>query len=371
MRISSIFGLTTISILLIACQSNSFKIKGHISGLTEGDTLILANDLNSMNENRIHGEKIAVDKKGHFEYSGIAGSIERCVLYNPKSDYNYYVFFREPGVSLNMNLNAGTPDQEGYNSINGSKLNDDLTSITNSVEKLQKEISKIAKSSPTSRLSEEKQNKIKMLEQKIRTMIIHGINDNAKNELGYYLLTSYSQGWGIDENVIRSLINNIPPKIRKREKISKMISLLRIRNNSSIGKLITGFQMLSPEGKDVPLYKEIKKNKITIIDFWASWCEPCRAEIPDLAKLYKSYHSKGLGIISISFDSDAEKWKKAIKDMNMKWVQMSDLRGWESVGAQGLGITSIPFKIIVDANGVILSKDLKGKELTDFIKDNL
>lgn len=371
MRVYSIIGLATISALLIGCQSNSFKIKGHIAGLSEGDTLILINDVNSVNSDRPHGEKIAIDKNGNFEYKGTADSTERCVLYNAKGNYNYYDFFREPGTSLNMSLYSESVHGNNCNSIKGSKLNDALTAIAHSVDKIQKEIVHLSNGYPINRLGTKEQNRIKLLEQRMRTIIIHGINDNIQNELGYYLLTSYCQGWDINENVISSLIHSLPKERIKRPEMVKLISNLRTKSNAAVGKLITGFQMLSPEGEGIYLYKEIKKNKITIIDFWASWCEPCRTEMPDMVNLYKTYHPKGLGIIGISLDSNADSWKKSIKDLKMTWVQMSDLQGWESVGAQGLGITSIPFTIIVDSNGVILNKNLRGQELENFIKENI
>lgn len=367
MRIYSLFGLAAISGLLIACQSNTFKIQGHIAGLAAGDTLFMTQDISNAN----HDDTIIIDRNGNFEYNGIADSVERCALYNAKNNDDYFVFFKEPGVGLKMNLKTASLDKgEGSNSVQGSKLNEDLTSITNKVDKIQKEISFIEKNSSAD--GQDKANiKVNVLEQRIRTLIIHAINDNAKNELGFFLLTSYCQDREINSDVMFSLIHKLPAKMSSREEITQIVSVLKSQSNASVGKLITGFQMPSPENKNTRLYDEIKKNKITIIDFWASWCGPCRKEMPDLSKLYNRYHAKGMGIIGISFDKDASKWKKAIHDMNMNWVQMSDLSGWESLAAKELGITSIPFTIIVDNKGVILDKGLNGEELTQFIKEKL
>ena len=370
-KISSIFRLTTISFLLVACQSNSFKIKGHINGLTEGDTLILTNNkLSAINDNRSQGESLVIDKNGDFVYEGLADSVEECVLYNPKSGYDYYTFFREPGAKLDMNLCSGTKLGE-YNYITGTKLNNDLTKITNNIETLQKKIEEISKRSYKKVLTAEERTKIDNINQQIRTIIIHAINDNQKNELGYKLIIDHSFDWNINNNVLFSLIQNLPDNLRQRSEIKKVISELRKRSNSSVGKQITGFQMSSPDGKDVSLYREFKKNKITIIDFWASWCGPCRKSISRLSSLYSEFHNKGLGIISISLDNEATNWKKAIKDMNMEWVQMSDLKGWNNIGVEVFGITNIPYTIVVDNKGTILAKNPNSEKLIDIIRDNL
>jgi thiol-disulfide isomerase/thioredoxin len=371
LKIRSIFRLTTISCLLMACQSNSFKIKGHVKGLTEGDTLILTNnELSAINGDRSQGERIIIDKNGNFEYKGSADSVEECILYNPKSEYNFYVFYREPGAQLKMNLYTG-PVLEDYNYITGTKLNNALTTITNKIEILQKNIAKIAVEYKIKDSTNKDYNKIEKISQQIRTIIIHSINDNINNELGYKLIIDYGLNWNINDNVIFSLIHKLPIQKKQRPEIKNIISELRKRSNSSIGKQITGFQMSSPEGKDISLYREIKKNKITIIDFWASWCDPCRKSISSLTKLYSKYHNKGLGIIGISLDAETNDLEKAIKEMNIKWVQMSDFKGWNNTGVEILGITTIPYTIVVDNKGIILTKELDTNELIEYIKERL
>jgi thiol-disulfide isomerase/thioredoxin len=270
-----------------------------------------------------------------------------------------------------MKLYTG-PASTGFNYVNGSKLNDDLTSITNTIEKCQNEITRIEINAKAKNVPEERyQTKIQILQQQIRTIIIHGINDNINNELGYYLLTSYSNGWGIDDNVLLSLIHELPQKAKKSENILKLTAALRAKNNIAIGTRIIGFQMPSPDNKDVVLYNEIRRNKITIIDFWASWCGPCRESIPNLNSLYMNFHHRGLGIVGISLDSDLNEWSQAIKELHIKWTQMSDLKGWNNLAAESLGITSIPFNIIVDDSGIILAKNLKADEISTFVKNKL
>ena len=121
----------------------------------------------------------------------------------------------------------------------------------------------------------------------------------------------------------------------------------------------------------VSMAAEIGKNKVTVIDFWASWCGPCRQEMPLVVKLYESHKDQGLGIIGISLDEDYDKWANAVKEMGMAWPQFSDLRGWDDYTARKFGVTAIPHTIVVDQQGNILARGLRGEALHDFIDQQL
>ncbi|MCD8291741.1 MAG: TlpA family protein disulfide reductase [Prevotella sp.] len=112
---------------------------------------------------------------------------------------------------------------------------------------------------------------------------------------------------------------------------------------------------------------EFAKHKITIIDFWASWCPPCRREMPNLVNVYNNYKDKGLGIIGVSLDEDKEQWTDAVKGMNMTWTQVSDLQGWDNQVAVKYGVRSIPYTMIVDSKGKLIAKELRGEELETFV----
>ncbi|POY37635.1 hypothetical protein C3L50_13760 [Flavobacterium alvei] len=103
--------------------------------------------------------------------------------------------------------------------------------------------------------------------------------------------------------------------------------------------------------------------KITIVDFWASWCGPCRAENPNMVALYKDFHSKGLNIIGVSLDKDAAKWKEAIAKDKLVWTQVSHLKYWDEPIAAQYQVQVIPAPFILDASGKLIAKDLKGEAL--------
>lgn len=123
------------------------------------------------------------------------------------------------------------------------------------------------------------------------------------------------------------------------------------------------FVLPDTEGRKVSTKAIISGNKYTFIDFWASWCRPCRVQAKALVPLYNKYGAKGLGVIGVSLDTDAKAWKKAIRDDGYTWTNLSDLTGFDSPISIKYGITAIPRNLLINNKGDIVAMDLHGKEL--------
>ncbi len=138
-------------------------------------------------------------------------------------------------------------------------------------------------------------------------------------------------------------------------------------------------QILAP-GKEAPALafadtsgtiKELKnlRGKVVLIDFWASWCGPCRRENPNVVRLYDKYNKDGFEIYSVSLDNNAQKWKYAIEKDNLKWENhVSDLKGWKSEAGQAYGVSSIPFTVLIDKEGKVIQTNLRGQQLEEALK---
>lgn len=153
--------------------------------------------------------------------------------------------------------------------------------------------------------------------------------------------------------------------------ISYMIDHLNVLKKVAVGQKFTDFEMPDAKGEMHKLSEYVGNGKVVLIDFWASWCPPCRAEMPNLVKAYKDYKGKGFDIVGISLDSKADAWAKGVKDLNITWTQLSDLKGWQNGGAALYGVNSIPHTVLVDKDGTIIAKNLHGQELEDKIKEVL
>lgn len=145
--------------------------------------------------------------------------------------------------------------------------------------------------------------------------------------------------------------------------------LLKSLEKRAPGKMYIDMTIKDMNGKARKLSEWVGKGKYVMIDFWASWCGPCRQEMPNVVKNYAKYHAKGFEIIGISFDQKADAWKKAVAQLGMKWPQLSDLGGWQSAAAGVYGINSIPASILLDGKGKIVAVNLRGEQLGAKLKE--
>jgi len=196
---------------------------------------------------------------------------------------------------------------------------------------------------------------------------------NKDNVTAAFILQVLSNDPDADFLRLKKIYESLPPDVKNTTYAQAAWTNIESNLITAIGQKAPDFKGPTPEGDTLRMSDVLKKSKVLVIDFWASWCRPCRAENPYVVEIYKKYHDKGLNIIGVSLDRpDArDKWLKAIKDDQLDWYHVSYLQYWQDPIAREYGIRSIPSTLILDKNGVIRAKNLRRQKLEDKIKELL
>ena len=354
------------ALLATSCQSDTYKIEGHGDNLTDGDTIYLS---------ALPGEGApiasAVVSKGKFVIEGTTEDVTFCRLHSKGNPAIGATLFLEPGT-ITVDI---APYSSSTSRVSGTPTNRKWQQLCDSLTYIGAELSQTAeflqKNARTISADEQRDatQRIDKLQQKFMAIVTAAATENTDNEFGYFVLTRFD---GAIEAAKRlDLLRQMPAEMQQRPEAAQLISELEQKAKTAEGSPLPHFTMNDTEGNPLNLYDEISRHRLTLIDFWASWCGPCRQEMPSVVALYEECAPRGLGIIGVSLDQNEEAWKRAIDDLGIRWTQVSDLKGWHNEMAQAMGVNAIPHTVVVDSTGTILSRGLRGDQLAQFIRAKL
>ncbi|QNK64805.1 AhpC/TSA family protein [Pedobacter sp. PAMC26386] len=337
-------------------KKNTYTISGHLAGLK--DKWIYS------------GKDSAQVKNDRFSFTGKISEPEMVQIYTKSESRIYLVFFvsnnattniEGKAASFNKAIITGPAVQTEYN-----RLNAETKTVDVEKEKLYPAYSAAEKAKDSTKLAVIEK-KIDALDQQTEAISKTFIKKNPKSFVSAYQIREME--YSNTGEALGLLFKGLDPSIQKSILGKKLNEMIAIKKKTSVGKAVMEFTQPDTSGNLVSISSF--KGKYVLLDFWASWCGPCRGENPNVLKAYNQFKDKGFTVFSVSIDENKEKWLKAIKEDHLPWTQASDLKK-KNQAAEQFGIHAIPSNFLLDPTGNIIAVNLRGdallKKLQEVIK---
>ena len=337
--------------VLCSCSTQpKYVVEGDIAGL-EGTVYLFQQD--SLIDS-------AVVKSGKFRFSGPAGAPAMHDLLDSRDGQQQAFAMQlilEPGT-ISIKSDADDPQ---VRHTTGTPANDAAEAYTAASRALITEYRDAATTDQRREAIEEE------FEQLTRT----SVEANRDNFFGVMLMPNMA--YELSGQEILDQIAKFSPEMQQTKELTELKATAEQKKRTDVGQPYINILQSDAEGQIVTLTSVIENpaNKYTLVDFWASWCGPCMGEVPHLKETYDKFHKKGFEIYGVSFDNNRDKWLAAVKDNGMKWIQVSDLNGFDNPAAKDYAVQGIPSNFLIDASGNIVAKNLRGEDLYKKVEELL
>jgi len=348
-----------IGALLASCagKKDQFSIKGTISGVDSGMVYLQKYDSETGDWNKIDSVALA---KGEFNFKGKIGLPEMWYINMNEKQIFVPLFVENADIQVKIYV-----DSVDKSEITGSATHDQYKSYLAGNDSLNKQMEiiyvqwKAAKESNDTLAMTRIDSLSGEIDKQLKKKLVDFAKNNPQTVVSPYIIIR--NAWQFDlpdlEEIAVVFDTSLNGSVYTKA-LKKRIDILR---SVQIGQIAPDFTMNDSLGKPVTLSS--LKGKVLLVDFWASWCSPCRAENPNVVKAWKDFNKKGFDVLGVSFDNNREKWINAIKSDGLTWNHVSDLKGWGNAAGKIYGVNSIPANVLLDRDQKIIGRNLRGEEL--------
>ncbi len=345
-----------IAALFSCAKPDGFVIKGEIKGKKDGQIILM-----KYADGKWVPEDSAKISNGKFELKGKAELPELRIISIGEQDV-VAQFFAENG-KITVEANA---DSLGKSVVKGSESNDQFTLFTKELTNISQEVQGMQQRFMDAQMKgdEEGMRKAQIdyeaMMQNQQVFARNFIREHPKSTVSPLIaLMQFSQEMTAHD--IDTLVAFLDPQVQSSIYVGELKKIADRVRVTEIGSVAPDFTLNDPDGN--PFTLSSLRGKYVLLDFWAAWCQPCRRENPNVVALFNQYKDKGFDILGVSLDRTKEDWVKAIADDKLTWHHVSDLQFWQSAAAQQYGVQAIPFTLLLDKEGKIIAKNLRGEEL--------